>query len=59
MERDIILWLEAKCRKDSISQLNLQTAVPIKISPTSLQNLIRMILKFHRKTNGQTLRILR
>lgn len=59
MERDIILWLEAKCRKDSISQLNLQTAVPIKISPRSLQNLIRMILKFHRKTNGQTLRILR
>lgn len=59
MERDIILWLEAKCRKDSISQLNLQTAVAIKISPRSLQNLIRMILKFHRKTNGQTLRILR
>lgn len=28
-------------------------AIPVKISPRSLQNLIKMVLKFYRKINGQ------
>lgn len=37
MEREIILWLTAKCRKDSISQLNLQ------IECNSNQNITKVI----------------